>query len=441
MSKRKHRELKQQLVEAQARAHQLEQCLGSVSNSISTGDRESILELFQVGASAAGPVVNAQTAMRASAVYASVSLLAGAIAALPLPIYERQAESRQRADHPFWWLLNEQPTAHFSAFAFWEYLVSCKLLRGDAFAWIVRNGAGQVQELIPLPRNQVIVERRNKRNLYFVELDDEFFGLEQEDVLHFHSLGFDGVRSPSVIGLAGRQSIGVSLAADEYAGRFFSNGARPDMALKHPGNPTREQVDLLRETWLERHQGLSNSHLPAVLTGGMDITQLTMSAEDSQLLETRRWQVVDIARIFGVPPHMIGETSAATSWGSGIEQLGIGFVRWTLNRHLKPIEQELNRKLWPRSLRYFCEFNREGLMAGDSKAEAEYFTKALGGPGNQGYMSINEVRRIKNLPPIEGGDSLYRVEQNSGQQTAKPDPEQPDSEETIPDPQRGIGYP
>lgn len=419
-------------------SERVEPVLGADRAPVSTGDREAILDLFNVSASHAGPVVNARTAMRSSAVYACVATIAGAIAALPLPVYQRTADGRERADHPLWWLLNEQPTPGFSAYAFWEYVVSSKLLRGDGLAMIARNNAGQPQALIPLPRGQTLIEKRDGRLVYYVELDGDYIGLDQDDVLHFPSLGFDGIKSPSVISLAAKQGVGVSLAAEEYAGRFFSNGARPDFALSHPGNPTRQQVDLIREMWAERHQGTANRHLPAVLVGGMEVKELTMSAEDSQLLETRKWQVVDIARAFGVPPHMIGETEKSSSWGTGIEQMSIGFVRWTLNRHLKPIEQELNRKLWPRSARYFVEFNREGLMAGDSKAEAEYFTKALGGPGAQGYMTVNEVRRIKNLPPVEGGDILYRPE-NAGnaQPPAEPDQGQPEGEEGLRDPQRG----
>lgn len=433
---RKNRELQATVAEQAARMEALEQQLQTINNHdqspVSTGDREAILDLFNTGASFAGPVVNSQTAMRSSAVYACVSIIAGAIGSLPLPIYQRTPEGRERVEHPFWWLLNEQPAPCFTAFSFWEYMVSCKLLRGDAFAMIVRNNAGGVEEIIPLPRNQVIPEKRNGRLAYFVQLDGEAFGLDQDDVLHFPSLGFDGVKSPSVIGLAAKQSIGVSLAAGEYAARFFSNGARHDFALSHPGTPTKAQVELIREMWAERHQGPANAHLPAVLVGGMEVKELTMSAEDSQLLETRKWQVVDIARTFGVPPHMIGETDKSSSWGTGIEQMSIGFVRLTLNRHLRPIEQELNRKLWPSSPRYFTEFNREALLAGDSKAEAEYFTKALGGPGAQGYMTVNEVRRIKNLPPVEGGDVLYRPESKSNAQpSAEPDQGQPEGREEV----------
>lgn len=120
---------------------------------------------------------------------------------------------------------------------------------------------------------------------------------------------------------------------------------------------------------------------------------------------TRKFEVEEIARIFGVPPHMIA-TEKSTSWGSGIEQMSIGFVRYTLSRYTDPMRQEANRKIWPRSRIYFGEFNKDALLDGDSKTQGEYFGKALGGPGSQGWMTINEVRRLKNLRPIPGGDRL-----------------------------------
>ena len=134
-----------------------------------------------------------------------------------------------------------------------------------------------------------------------------------------------------------------------------------------------------------------------------------MTAEDAQLLTTRQFQVEDIARVFGVPPHMIGYTEKTTSWGSGVEQMSIGFVRYTLRRYIDAIQQEINRKVWPRSLRVFGEMSADALMDGDSKAQAEYFAKALGGPGAQGWMTINEVRKLKNLPPIDGGEQVFRA--------------------------------
>lgn len=149
--------------------------------------------------------------------------------------------------------------------------------------------------------------------------------------------------------------------------------------------------------------------MPAVLQGGLKIEQLTMTAEDAQLLGTRQYQTEEIARIFGVPPHMIGHTAKTTSWGAGVEQQSIGFVRYTLMRHLDQIRQEVNRKVWPRSRLFFAEHSLDALLEGDSKAQSEFFSKALGGPGAQGYMAVNEVRRLKNLPPLDGYDEIPRA--------------------------------
>lgn len=381
-------------------------------------------EFFGQVQAASGAVVTADTSKRSAAVYACTSLIAGAVALLPLPVYERTADARKRAEHPVWWLLNEQPYPTLSSAAFWEWMASSMLLRGDGFARIVRGSNFQPLQFEPLDRRWVQVERVDDRLVYYVNDGvRSAFGLDQADVLHFPGFGFNGRHGESVIQYAARQAVGTALAADEYSGEFFANGANPSVVIQYPKGtaPTTEQQDLLRTSFTERYTGTGNRHKPLLLVNGGELKQVTMSASDSQLLETRKFQVIDIARAFGVPPHMIGETSASTSWGSGIEQMSMGFVRYTLGPHLRRIEQELNRKLWPRSTKYFVEFNREGLLAGDSKSEAEYFAKALGGPGTQGWMSVNDVRRIKNMPPdisewastVQRAGSLSKTKQGS----------------------------
>jgi len=172
-----------------------------------------------------------------------------------------------------------------------------------------------------------------------------------------------------------------------------------------------KQIDLLQMTFANKYSGTGNSHKrPLVLTEGMGVDNVSLSAADSQLLEARKFQVVEIARAFGVPPHLIGETSASTSWGSGIESMGRAFVMFTLDPHLTRIEQELNSKLFPNG-EYFLEFDRSVLMAGDLKTQAEFYTAALGGPGaGPGYMTQNEIRKRQNLPPLAGGDKLFNPE-------------------------------
>lgn len=223
-------------------------------------------------------------------------------------------------------------------------------------------------------------------------------------MLHFPGFGFDGIKSMSVIGHAARAAVGNALAMDEYSGKFFAGGAHPSILLTTDKLMKQDQITLLQQAFVNKYSGVANLHqLPLVLTEGMKAEPLSISAEDSQLLEARKFQVIDIARAFGVPPHMIGETSASTSWGSGIEAMSRGFVTYTLQPHLVRIEQELNRKLYPRDTGKFVMFDRDALIEGDSKAQAEYNRAALGGPGTgQGWMSVDEIRKTKGLAPIGG---------------------------------------
>ena len=156
---------------------------------------------------------------------------------------------------------------------------------------------------------------------------------------------------------------------------------------------------------MARYAGVANAHIPAILTGGGDVKTLSLNPGDAQLIETRGFQAADIARFYGVPPHMIGLTDKATSWGSGIEQQSIGFIKYTLQRHLVKIEQEINRKCF-RTARNFAEFNTAGLERGDYKARNEGYRIAVGRAGEPGWMTINEIRKLENLPPIDGGDTL-----------------------------------
>lgn len=356
--------------------------------------------------------VTATTAMRVSAVYAGVQLIAGAISTLPLPIYKRTKDGRERVEHDYWWLLNEQPHEDLSAAVFWEYMIAAKLFYGDAFAEILRPhyNSNKASGFIPLHPQTVTPFRDNKKLFYKVTEDGRDRVISPADMIHIPSLGFDGLSSPSAITFAARQAVALALSANEHNEKFFDNGARPDFALKTPGNLTKEQSDLLRTTWAQKHAGVKNSHVPAVLTGGLEIQELTLSAQDAQLLETCNFQIEEIARILGVPPHMIGHTEKTTSWGSGVENMGRGFVKFTLSRDLVKIEQELNRKLWPTREKYFVEFNVAGLERGDLKSENEALRVALGRAGEPAWMTVNEVRRIKNLPPVEGGDVIWKPE-------------------------------
>ncbi|MFM0326092.1 phage portal protein [Caballeronia glebae] len=388
---------------------------GRINNINETRQSLTVQELANIiggGAiSNAGPVVNETTAMKVSAVYACVALIAGAISTLPMPIYQRTASGRERVEHPYWWLVNEQPEPDVSAAVFWEFLVASRLFYGDCFAEIVRPSfrSNQVTGFKAHHPLRVFPFRDSQGDLYYrvQPLVGAEYILHPADIIHVPSLGYDGIRSPSPITYAARQSVGTSLAASEYSARFFSNGARPDFALMTAGNMTEEQARLLRATWGERHSGVANSHLPAILTGGLQIKELTMSPVDAQILETSKWGLEEICRVLGVPPFMVGSTEKTTSWGSGVETMGRGFVKFTLLRDLRKIEQEFNRKLWPNRQKFFAEFDVSGMERGDLKTENDALRVAMGRAGEPGWMTPNEVRHIKLLPPVEGGDVLY----------------------------------
>lgn len=383
--------------------------------TVLSSDAIKMFEIFGNPATASGAVVNPTTAMRVSAVYACVSLIAGSIAQLPLAIFERIGDIRKRAEHDYWWILNEEFAPTWPAAAGWEFLITQMLLRGDGLGYIVRNRAGKMTSLIPWPRDRVDIfeqERsgpKDPRRLAYRFRDETgYFVADQADVLHIPGFGFNGISSMSVIQWGARNGIGIALQGDEHAGKFFSEGGKPEVAIRATGRMSPDQQEDFRAAWVSKYGGTQgNRRIPLILTEGLDVKELTMSAVDQQLLESRQWEVIDIARAFGVPPHMIGETTKSSSWGTGIEQMFIGFVKLTLGTHLKRARDELNRKLFPFSPRYFTEHNVDALMAGDSKAQAEYFGKALGGPGALGWMAVNEVRRLKNLEPIEGGDKLF----------------------------------
>ncbi|WP_219118983.1 phage portal protein [Janthinobacterium sp. UMAB-56] len=376
---------------------------------------QAVMDAFGVAPGVAGTTVNATTAMRASAVAACVAKIAGAIISMPLNVYRLSGGQipEQLPRDGLWYLLNEQPSPDCTGASHWEGVSTKQLLRGDAHTLIRRGVRGDIRELLPLPWGAVSPVRLPSGVRYYVNLPSHGIStwFDPADILHFPGLNFDEemMRSMSVIQFGARNAIGNSLAMDEYSGKFFEGGAHPSMILSTENNIDPDQVALLQDAFVNKYAGLSNAHkVPLILKNGMKATEISMSAEDAQLLEARKFQILDIARAFGVPGFMINESTGATSWGSGIESIGRAFVQYTLNPWLRKIEQELNRKLFPRDTGKFVEFYRDALTEGDSAAQGTYFRLALGGPGaGDGFMSKNEVRRIKRLPAVAGGDEVY----------------------------------
>ncbi len=354
--------------------------------------------------------VNEESARSVAAVSACCDLIGGSIGCLPLHFYQRTPEGRQRFTSELWWLFNERPSPQFSAAAFWQFISDSRLLHGDGFARIVRSSpySPTVVGVEPYHPLLVDVDKVNGRLVYTLhprDTTEKIMVVDQDDMLHFPGAGFDGIRSVSALKYGLKNAAGIAKAADDQASQYMEDGARPDFAIEVPGEMTPDARETLRKSWMDRHSGQGAKKAPVVLAGGMKLHQLTMSAEDAQLLMTRQFQIEEICRIFGVPPFMIGHNEKTTSWGSGVEQMGIGFVKYTLQRHLCAIEQEVNHKFFKTS-RNFAEFTTAGLERGDIKSRNESYRIALGRAGEPGWMTVNEVRALENMPPIEGGDVL-----------------------------------
>lgn len=392
-----------------------------------------VVELFGYHRSASGVAVTADTAQRVAAVYACVTRIGGGISQLPLIHYTRVQGGREEVlDSPYWWLFNESPQMSWTSASMWEHLLQCVLLRESGFIRMHRNRIGDIKAVEPLPWAAVLPERTmtdtGYRLKYSVNDSLRAYGVDQDDMIHVPGFGFDGLRAMSVIQYAARNATGNALAMDEYSGRFFADGAHHSMVLATKNKMTETQITALQTAYANKHSGMDNAHrLPLVLTEGLEAKEISITADDAQLLDARRFQVVDIARAFGVPPHLIGETSASTSWGAGLEEMTRAFILYTIQPHLKRIEQELNRKIF-RSSRHYLQFDREAMLEGNLKAQGEFFAKALGGPGSgPGWMSVDEVRKRKSLPP-RGGDAdvLFRPDVKN---TGKPEPKTSKDEE------------
>ena len=360
-----------------------------------------------------GPrTVSPDQAMTHSAVYACVRIIAGSIAMLPLHSYFRKGEDRQRLASRLATLLRARPNPRMSAVMFWRSIVAQMLLRGNGYAYVQRSAEGDVLALWPVRTGSLSVKIGTEgvlrgRLIYNFTLDDgTLIAADQDDVLHFPgTMEWDGLQAKTPI-KAYSDAVAVGLAANDYGRRFFENDATPQGYIGYPETKhvTAEQAATIREYWSEMNGG-ANRHLPAVLSNGAKWMSTGISAEDAQLLETRGFQVIDVARVFGVPPHMIGAVEKTTSWGSGVEEQTMGFITYTLGAHLAAIEQEVNYKIH-RLAAAFSEFERKALVQALLIQRNEAYRIALGGSSGPGYMTPNEVRRAENLPAVDGGDEL-----------------------------------
>lgn len=390
--------------------------------------------MFRLGSSTSGAMVNQRSAMQISAVYACVRVLAESIAGLPLHVYQcGKNDSREKAvEHPLYFLLHDEPNPEMTSFVFRETLMTHLLLWGNAYAQIIRDGRGQVIALYPLMPDRMRVDWDEKGQIYYryqLGADESHLDkagtvdLSPKDVLHIPALGFDGLVGYSPIAMA-RNSIGMAIACEDFGASFFRNGAAPFGVLEHPG--VLKNPEKLRAAWEAQYGGSRNSERVAVLEEGMKFNPIAIPPEQAQFLETRKFQVDEIARIFHVPPHMIGDLERSTF--SNIEQQSLEFVKYTLNPWVCRWEQALTRSLLsPKEKReYSIKFNVDGLLRGDYQSRMNGY--AVG--RQNGWMSANDIRELENMDKIseEQGGNLYLVNGNMIKMTdAATNPREKDS--------------
>ena len=373
---------------------------------------------FFMGSSSAGKNVNERSAMQMTAVYACVRILSEAIAGLPLHMYRYKDEGgKEKAlDHGLYRLLHDEPNPEMTSFVFRETLMTHLLLWGNAYAQIIRNGKGEVIALYPLMPNRMEVNRDSNGRLYYEyqtmkedasTMKGAVYQLDPSEVLHIPGLGFDGLVGYSPIAMA-KNAIGLSMAAEEYGAKFYANGAAPSGVLEHPS--VLKDPAKVRDSWNAAFGGSSNSHKVAVLEEGMKYTPISISPNEAQFLETRKFQIDEIARIFRVPPHMVGDLEKSSF--SNIEQQSLEFVKYTLDPWVVRWEQSLSRSLLSEDEKetYFFKFNLEGLLRGDYQSRMQGYSIGI----QNGFMCPNDVRELENLDliPEELGGNKYMVNGN-----------------------------
>lgn len=360
------------------------------------------------GPTISGVTVGQDTALGYSAVFAAVNGISSSVGTLPLKLYRRDGRERvELPDHPLYDVLHLRPNRHHNAMEWRAVLQGHLLTRGDCFSEIRRNRSGEITELIPLNPDRVDIELdvRTRRRRYLVSFDDmnDQMELPQESVFHVPGPGFDGIRGWSVIALA-RQSIGLGLAMEQYQGAFFGNSAAPSGILSTPNQLDDESQARLVSSWEKAHRGLSNAHRVAVLEEGLEWTQIGLTAEDSQFLESRAFGVREVARWFNIPPHKLRDMEDATF--SNIEQQHIEYYTDTLLPWITRWEQAASLQLLTgldRQRGLYVEFSVEGLLRGDSEKRGAFYDTMT----KIGAMTLNEVRAKENLPPVEGGDTPF----------------------------------
>lgn len=372
-------------------------------------DDPALLEFIRSGgggATASGAYVTADTALQNMAVLRSVSLISQAIGMLPLHLFHAGDEREKAKGHPVYSLLHSRPNNWQTPSRFKSQMQLRALAHGDAYAMVVRS-AGRPIRLAPLDPEKVDpVQRADWAVEYrYTRPDGSRLTIAPEDMFHLSDLSEDGISGLSRTKLA-KEAIGLALQAENAAARLFRNGMMVGGVLEHPGQLSDQAYERLRESLEERYAGSENAQKWLITEEGMKAAKLAQTASDSQHLENRNHQIEEVARAFGIPRPLLMMDD--TSWGSGIEQLGIFFVQYTLAPWFTAWEEEVARVLLTDAerTRYYAKFNERALLRGTLSDQADFFAKALGAGGHSPWMAVNEVRDLSELPRKEGSDEL-----------------------------------
>ena len=370
---------------------------------------------FFMGSTTSGKTVTERSAMQMTAVYSCVRILAETLAALPLQLYRYTPGGKERVyDHPLYHLLHDEPNPEMTSFIFRETLMSHLLIWGNAYAQIIRDRLGRVQGLYPLRPDKMTVCRDDRGKIFYLytKTGDENpnikpygqVALQKEEVLHIPGLGFDGLVGYSPIAMA-RNAVGMTMACEEYGASFFANGASPSGVLEHPG--VLKDPAKVRDSWNAVYRGTGNAHKVAVLEEGMKYQQIGIPPEEAQFLETRKFQLDEIARLYRIPPHMIGDLEKSSF--NNIEQQSMEFVKYTLDPWVIRWEQAMQKALFlpEEKKQYFLKFNVNGLMRGDYESRMTGYSIGR----QNGWLSANDIREMEDMNPVsdEEGGNLYLV--------------------------------
>lgn len=360
---------------------------------------------FTAASNVAGVNVNAHSAEGISAVYACIAAISETVGSLPLDVYRNTDSGREKAKtHPLYKILHAEPNGYQTALEFREQMQRHVLLRGNAYAEIVWSRAGRVEALLPLHPDSVTVLKTTDGKLLYETADGNgrTRRLLAEEMLHLRYHSDDGILGRSPITVA-RDTVGLALAERTHGAKMFEQGTKLSGVIETPPGTTKEQAGQIRDSWSTGQAGVANHGKTAVLPQGATFKTVSMTLEDADWIAARRLSIVECCRLFRVPPVMVADMEAANY--SNVVELARFFVTNTLRRHLVMWEQAINRACITNPA-FFVEHNVEGLLRGDSLTRAQFYERGI----SDGWMLKSEVRRIENLPTIEGIDDEKEAE-------------------------------